>query len=88
MHSINERLTEIYVFVDDYLKQHPHRAQWRRSNNHETAFSDGEVITISLMQGYFGTPTLARTYELAKPIRGVPFHVCAATNNGSPACIN
>lgn len=66
MQSINERLTEIYVFVDDYLKKHPQRAQWRRSNNAEPTFTDGEVITIALMQGYFGTATLSRTYELVK----------------------
>lgn len=73
MHSIDERLTEIYVFVDEYLKRHPERAQWRRSNNHRPAFSDGEVITIALMQGYFGTPTLKRTYELVRANAGGAF---------------
>lgn len=66
MHSINEHLTEIYVFVDDYLKAHPRRAQWRRSPNHTPAFTDAEVLTIALMQGYFGNATLARTYALVK----------------------
>lgn len=66
MQSINERLIEIYVFVDDYLKKHPTRAQWRKSNNDEPAFTDAEVLTIALMQGYFGNATLARTYELVK----------------------
>jgi len=78
MQSIDERLTEIYVFVDDYLKAHPNRAQWRRSNNHQPAFSDGEVITIALMQGYFGTPTLKRTYELVRAnARGAFPHLCS-----------
>jgi len=77
MQSINERLTEIYVFVDEYLKAHPQRAQWRKSNNHEPAFTDGEVITIALMQGYFGNATLARTYEVVKANARSAFpHLC------------
>lgn len=76
--SINDRLTEIYVIVDDYLKAHPQRAQWRRSNNRQPALSDAEVITIALMQGYFGCSTLARTYALvrANEARAFP-HLCS-----------
>ena len=78
MQSINERLTEIYVFVDEYLKAHPNRAQWGRSNNNEPAFTDGEVITLGLMQGYFGNATLARTYELVKANARSAFpHLCS-----------
>ena len=40
MPSIIDHLTEIYVFIDDHLKQHPEKAQWRGSNNSEPAFSD------------------------------------------------
>ena len=76
--SINDRLTEIYVIVDDYLKAHPQRAQWRRSNNNRPALSDAEVITIALMQGYFGSSTLARTYALVKANVGGAFpHLCS-----------
>jgi transposase len=64
MLSIKEHLTILYVFVDDYLKQHPKQAGWRASNHKEPAFSDAEVITIALMQGYFNTPQLKRTYDL------------------------
>ncbi|WP_272503906.1 IS982 family transposase [Salinibacter ruber] len=39
-------------------------ANWRRSNNDDPAFTDAEVITIALMQGYFQTDTLKRTYQL------------------------
>jgi transposase len=75
--SINDRLTEIYVIVDDYLKAHPQRAQWRRSNNRQPALSDAEVITIALMQGYFGTSTLARTYALVRANARAAFpHLC------------
>ncbi|MCA1605428.1 MAG: IS982 family transposase [Acidobacteria bacterium] len=66
MVSIKEHLTILYVFVDDYLKQHPEQAGWRESNHKEPKFSDAEVITIALMQGYFNTPKLKRTYELVK----------------------
>ena len=76
--SINDRLTEIYAIVDDYLKAHPQRAQWRRSNNNRPALSDAEVITIALMQGYFGSSTLARTYALVKANAGGAFpHLCS-----------
>jgi len=76
--SINDRLTEIYVIVDDYLKAHPQRAQWRRSNNNQPALSDAEVITIALMQGYFGSSTLARTYALVQANGGDAFpHLCS-----------
>ena len=66
MLSIKEHLTILYCFVDTYVKQHPQHAQWRRSNNHQPALTDAEVITIALMQGYFQTPTLKRTYDLVR----------------------
>jgi hypothetical protein len=31
--SIEDQMTQIYVFVDDYLKAHPTLAKWRRSPN-------------------------------------------------------
>ena len=37
MPSIIDQLTEIYVFIDDHLKQHPEKAQWRGSNNSEAS---------------------------------------------------
>lgn len=64
MANLQHRLAECYVFVDDYLKAHPELANWRRSNNSDPDFTDAEVITIALMQGYFRTDTLKRTYEL------------------------
>jgi hypothetical protein len=50
MPSIIDQLTEIYVFIDDHLKQHPEKAQWRGSNNAEPDFSDPEVLTIGLSE--------------------------------------
>jgi hypothetical protein len=57
-------MTQIYCFVDDYLKAHPHLAQWRRSPNSQPAITDAEIITLALMQGCFGVATLKKTYLL------------------------
>ena len=62
--DLETHLLECYLFVDDYLQSHPKVADWRRSNNNDPAFTDAEVIVIALMQGYFRTDTLKRTYEL------------------------
>ena len=66
MSSIVDSLTQIYVFVADFLAQQPQLADWRRSNNAQPAFTDAEVITIGLMQGVFGVATLKQTYGLIK----------------------
>lgn len=63
MPNIDDQITEIYVFVDDYLKQHPVLAQWRESNNNQPAFSDAEVLTIGLSQGCFGVQSLKEAHE-------------------------
>ena len=62
--SISDQLLAIYVFVDDYFKANPDLAQWRKSPNSTPTFSDAEVITIGLMQGVFGCPTLKKAYLL------------------------
>jgi hypothetical protein len=62
--SIDDQLVEIYCFVDDYLKQHPALERWRQSPNAAPPFSDAQVLSIALMQGYFGCATLKGTYEL------------------------
>ena len=64
MSSIVDSLTEIYVFIADFLTAHPDQAQWRRSNNANPAFTDAEVLTIGLMQSVFGVATLKQTYLL------------------------
>ena len=61
---IEEQMTQIYVFVDDYLKQYPAQAAWRVSNNDAPAFTDAEVLTIGLLQGVFGCANLKKTYQL------------------------
>jgi len=78
MPSINHQMTEIYVFIDDYLKAHPTRANWRRSPNDAPEFADAEVLTIALRQGCFGCATLKKTYELvANNYRTAFPHVCS-----------
>ena len=63
MGKITEQMTNIYVFVDDYLKAHPELAEWRSSNNREPDFSDAEVITIGLMQSCLAVATLKKAYQ-------------------------
>ena len=62
--DLETHLIECYLFVDDYLQSNPKVAGWRRSNNDDPDFTDAEVIVIALMQGYFRTDTLKRTYQL------------------------
>lgn len=64
MPSIIDHMTEIYCFVDDFFKTHVALAHWRRSPNHQPAFTDAEVITIALMQSHFGVASLKQTYHL------------------------
>lgn len=64
MNTIIDQMTEIYCFIDDYLKAHPRRAAWRSSPNCEPAFTDAEVLTIALMQSAFRVASLKHTYRL------------------------
>jgi len=64
MVPIVDQMIERYLFVSEYLRDHPQLAQWRGSNNDEPAFTDAEVITIGLMQGCLGVDTLKKTYNI------------------------
>lgn len=64
--SIDHQMTEIYCFVDDYLKAHPRQAQWRRSPHAVPRFTDSEVLTIALLQGAFQVASLKQTYRLVR----------------------
>jgi transposase len=57
-------MTDIYCFVDDFLKAHTGLAHWRRSPNSVPAFTDAEVVTIGLMQSFLGVASLKQTYDL------------------------
>jgi Transposase DDE domain len=78
MSSIEHQMTEIYCFIDDYLKAHPQRAQWRRSPNGKPTFTDAEVLTIALLQGSFGCATLKQAYYLIRHNWRAAFpHMCS-----------
>jgi transposase len=64
MSSIVDHLTEIYVFIDDFLSTHPALVQWRQSPHDTPLFTDSEVLTIALLQGCLGVASLKQTYRL------------------------
>jgi hypothetical protein len=64
MSSIVDQLTTLYVFVDDVLLAHPALVRWRHSPHAAPAFADSEVLTLALLQGCLGVPSLKQTYRL------------------------
>ena len=62
--SVEHQMTEIYCFVDDFLRTHPGLAHWRRSPHAQPQFSDAEVLTPALLQGGLVVATLKQTYRL------------------------
>jgi transposase len=62
--SIDHQMTEIYCFVDDYLRAHPALLRWRRSPHSAPRFTDSEVITIALLQAPLGVASLKKTYRM------------------------
>ena len=64
--SIEHQMTEIYCFIDDYLKAHPYCARWRRSPHCVPRFTDAEVLTIALLLGSFQVATLKQSYRLVR----------------------
>jgi hypothetical protein len=76
MSSIIDQLTELYVFVDDFLTAHPALAQWRQSPHDTPDFADAEVLTLALLQGCWGVASLKQTYSFGGPQR--PFGFSAA----------
>jgi transposase len=64
MSSIEHHLTELYVFIDDFLTAHPMLAHWRQSPHDQPTFADAEVLTIALLQGCLGVASLKQTYRL------------------------
>src|SRR3954469_8855172 len=64
MSSIEHHLTELYVFIDDFLTAHPTLAHGRQSPHNQPAFADAEVLTIALLQGCLGVASLKQTYRL------------------------
>jgi hypothetical protein len=65
MKSIKEQLVLVYCLADDCLKSQANGGNWRKSNN-KPKCTDAEIIALAMMQSYFGTATLKRTYLLVK----------------------
>jgi uncharacterized pyridoxamine 5'-phosphate oxidase family protein len=65
MKSIKEQLVLVYCLVDDGLKSEKNGGNWRKSNN-KPKCTDAEIMAVAMMQSYFGTATLKRTYLLVK----------------------
>jgi Transposase DDE domain len=59
-----DQLTALYIFVDDLLLTRPALARWRQSPHAAPAFADAEVLTLALLQGCLGVPSLKQTYRL------------------------
>jgi Transposase DDE domain len=78
MSSIVDHLTELYVFIDDFLSTHPALAQWRHSPHHTPLFADSEVLTIALLQGCLGVASLKQCYRIvAHNCRAAFPHLCS-----------
>jgi IS5 family transposase len=78
MSSIEHHLTELYVFIDDFLTARPALAHWRQSPHNQPAFADAEVLTIALLQGCLGVASLKQTYRLvAHNWRSAFPHLCS-----------
>lgn len=78
MSSIDDHLTELYVFVDDFCHTRPDLAAWRRSPHQHPAFSDAEVLTIALAQSSLAVASLKQTYRLiAANCRAAFPHLCS-----------
>ncbi len=72
MLSIREQLAAVYCLVDDRIKREKNGGQWRKSNHHPKC-TDAEIMAVAMMQSYFGTATLKRTYLLVKANDGQAF---------------
>jgi hypothetical protein len=62
--SIVDQLTELYVFIDDFLTDQPKLAHWRQSPHERPTFADSEVLTLALLQGCLRVASLKQTYRL------------------------
>jgi IS5 family transposase len=64
MSSIEHHLTELYLFIDDFLTSHPALRHGRQSPHDQPSFADAEVLTIALLPGCLGVTSLQQTYRL------------------------
>jgi IS5 family transposase len=78
MFSIEDQLTRLYVFVDDFCQTRPDLAAWRHSPHQRPMFSDAEVLTMALMQSWLEVAPLKQTYRLLRANCRAAFpHLCS-----------
>jgi hypothetical protein len=76
--SIIDQLTELYVFVDDFLTAHPNLADGRQSPHDTPAFADAEVLPLALWPGCRGVASRKQAYRLvAHHYRSAFPHLCS-----------
>jgi Transposase DDE domain len=73
MFSIEDPLTRLYVFVDDFCQTRPDLAAGRHSPHQQPVFSDAEVLTLALMQSWLEVASLKQTYRLIAANCGAAF---------------
>ena len=87
--SIDDSLTVLYVFLDDFLHARPDLAAWRHSPNRHPAFSDAEVLTIALMQSDLQVASLKQTYRLIAANSRAAFpRLCSYARWIARVCLN
>jgi hypothetical protein len=64
MSSIVDQLTELYVFVDDFLATTPDLLHGRQSPQDTPALADSEGLTLALRPGSLGVASLQPSYRL------------------------
>jgi hypothetical protein len=58
--DIDPLATALYVRTDDLLKQYPDRAPWRPKIGPQPRLTDGELVTLAVMQALPGYASEAR----------------------------
>src|SRR3982751_4437407 len=86
MSSIIDQLTELYVFVDDFLTAHPALAQWRQSPHDTPDFADAEVLTWRCCRAAWAWPASNKPIAWWPTITVRRFRICALIRNGWLAC--
>jgi hypothetical protein len=61
---MEHHLTELYVFIDDFLTTLPALRYWQQLPHNQPAFTDAEVLTMVLLQGGLRVTSLKQMYRL------------------------
>jgi hypothetical protein len=66
--SITHQMIAAFCFIDDFIKENPHLAAWRKSNHAAPKFTDAEVLTLAQMQSILKVATLKQAYLICKDL--------------------